>query len=301
MPSFRRSLLLAALAMASSFASSAATLSDSSYLGSLPYQAPHDVMNGDLAVVEVLAPRSDRHFLMFESRDRQVYVAGESGQPYVLKVRNRTNERILVVPSVDGVNAITGQTASSRQSGYIVPPYGEVVIDGWRKSTREVAEFVFTAQSDSYATQTGRPANVGVIGLAVFREERPTPRDDRGGRYFEKSSRSGLGSGPVAPAAPAPVQGAGISADAANSSAPAMKARPAEAEERLGTGHGQRQDSAIQYGEFRREPGGPAELLQLRYDSLRNLENSGIVLRKPVRVRPQPFPNDGFVPDPPRR
>ncbi len=297
MPLLRRSLLLATLAASLPFAVSAVTLSDSAFLGNSPYQAAHDVLNGDLAVLEVLAPRSERHFMMFEGRDRQFYVAGENGQAYVLKVRNRTAERILVVPSVDGVNAITGQTASSRQSGYIVPPYGEVVIDGWRKSSREVAEFVFTAQSESYATQTGRPANVGVIGLAVFREEQA--RVTIGGRYLEKSASSTAGSAPVPAAAPT-VPGAGMTADAINA-APAQKMRAAEAEERLGTGHGQRQASAAQYADFRREPGGPAEVLQVRYDSLRNLEVNGIVLRKPVRVRPQPFPNDGFVPDPPRR
>jgi hypothetical protein len=43
------------------------------------------------------------------------------------------------VPSVDGVNAITGETASPEQSGYVLEPYGFVEIAGWRKSLANTA------------------------------------------------------------------------------------------------------------------------------------------------------------------
>ncbi len=57
-------------------------------------------------------------------------------------------------------------------------------IQGWRKSLERVAAFFFTEHQSSYAARTGRPDNVGVVGVAVFRKmaepearlEQPRPR-----------------------------------------------------------------------------------------------------------------------------
>ncbi|UCE31785.1 MAG: hypothetical protein JSW68_02225, partial [Burkholderiales bacterium] len=101
----------------------------------------------------------------------RVYVAGTPGDRYAVRLVNRSGGRVLVVLSVDGVNAVTGETASPEQSGYVLGPYGSAEIAGWRKSLREVAQFYFTALPDSYAARTDRPDHVGVIGAAVFREQ----------------------------------------------------------------------------------------------------------------------------------
>jgi len=98
------------------------------------------------------------------------YVAGEPGHEYEIRIRNQGGGRVLAVTSVDGVNVITGRTAAPDQSGYVLDAYGIVEIDGWRKSLDEVAAFYFTSLPDSYAARTGRPDNVGVIGVAAFRE-----------------------------------------------------------------------------------------------------------------------------------
>src|SRR5436309_358835 len=102
-----------------------------------------------------------------------LYVAGAPGTKYSLLLNNKSGERVLAVVSVDGVNVITGDTATPAQSGYVLGPWGSVGIDGWRKNMSEVAAFVFTALPESYAARTGRPGNVGVIGVAAFREYRP--------------------------------------------------------------------------------------------------------------------------------
>ena len=47
--------------------------------------------------------------------------------------------------SVDGVNAVTGQTASPSQGGYVLEPWETAEIAGWRKSLDDIAQFVFTA------------------------------------------------------------------------------------------------------------------------------------------------------------
>src|SRR6185503_11696034 len=103
----------------------------------------------------------------------RLYVAGEPRHQYELRVRNSSNMRVLAVTSVDGVNVITGQTAAQEQSGYVLGRWDSVRIEGWRKSLDEVATFYFTKLADSYAARTGRPRDVGVIGVALFREYQP--------------------------------------------------------------------------------------------------------------------------------
>lgn len=204
----------------------------------------------------------------WHSGDR--YVSGEPGHEYEVRIRNRGEGRVLAVTSVDGINVISGSTAAPSQSGYVLDPYGEVRIDGWRKSMDDVAAFYFTSLPDSYAARTGRPDNVGVIGIAVFAERRVHPQP-----LLERNE-----------------QGA---ADAAAPSAPASRESKAA---RLGTGHGQRHASGATYTSFERASDQPEAIIRLFYDSRRNLVAQGVIPRGDhVRNVPDPFPG-GFVPDP---
>jgi hypothetical protein len=104
------------------------------------------------------------------------YVVGESGQRYVIVVKNNTNFRLEVVLSVDGLDVLDGKAASFDKRGYIVDPRGEIEIDGFRQSTDTVAAFRFGSVRGSYAGQKhGDTRNVGVIGLAVFNEQGTNP------------------------------------------------------------------------------------------------------------------------------
>src|SRR6185295_3589442 len=95
-------------------------------------------------------------------KDGKLYIAGTPGHRYSVRIANRTGQRVMTVLSVDGVNAITGETAGASQSGYVLDAYQSTEVDGWRKNMSEIAQFNFTALSDSYAARTGRPSNVGV-------------------------------------------------------------------------------------------------------------------------------------------
>jgi hypothetical protein len=68
-----------------------------------------------------------------------------------VRLTNTVGERVLVVLSVDGVNAVTGETANPSQAGYVLDPWQSTEIAGWRKSLDDVAQFVFTDLPDSYA------------------------------------------------------------------------------------------------------------------------------------------------------
>jgi hypothetical protein len=159
-------------------------------------------------------------------------------------------------------------------------------VDGWRKSMDEVAAFYFTALPDSYAARTGRPDDVGVIGVALFREAERAP-------YLEQEA-TGRRVGPDAAAAPPSptARSAEKSAGAASDSA--------LYEDRLGTGHGRRLDSGARYTSFERASDEPDEVVRIYYDSRRHLVARGIIPRPDRRYaerQPEPFPA-GFVPDP---
>jgi hypothetical protein len=136
------------------------------------------------------------------------------GHRYAIGVHNLSGGRLLSVVSVDGINAVSGDTADWLQSGYALSPWQSFDVLGWRKSQSHVADFVFTSVNQSYAARTGRPDNVGVIGVAVFREAVPVPPPEMLNRMdpsFQHSPRAAERSaaGSAAPVA-APVAAADV-------------------------------------------------------------------------------------------
>ena len=79
---------------------------------------------------------------------------------------------------------------------------------------------------------------------------------------------------------------------------PAEAKRSAGAEEKLGTGHGERLHAPARQVEFRKASERPDEVITVYYDSLENLRAQGIIPRPRQRPTPDPFPTDRFVPDP---
>lgn len=240
-----------------------------------------DVQVIDRATGEVL-PKYQHH--------GRVYIVGTPGNRYSINVRNKSNGRIMSIVSVDGVNAISGQTADTLQQGYVLAPWNTAEIAGWRKNLKEVAAFYFTSLSNSYAGRTGRPENVGVIGVAVYEEDLPVVQPyEEAQASFKERADSASGAPAAAPAA---------KADQANSTLGNSSASRAVAAEskKLGTGHGERLAAPTQYTSFKRLTMAPAEVVTIYYDSRANLLAQGVI---PATVgrKPNPFPGN-FVPDP---
>jgi hypothetical protein len=237
-----------------------------------------------LAEVTVINRTTGERLPVYRHRGR-MYVEGRAGERYAIELRNRSRGRILTVLAVDGVNAVTGQTAATSQRGYVLDAWGRAEIAGWRKDMSEVAAFYFTALPDSYAARSGRPGNVGVIGVAVYKEYVEPPRALLEAPAPAESAASGrayAGDAAGARAAPAPAE---------------MAARRNRmAEKKLGTGHGERIHAPTRHTEFQRASSTPSQRIAIYYDSRRNLIAQGIIPRY-ARL-PQPFPNGGFVPDP---
>ena len=99
------------------------------------------------------------------------FVVGEEGRRYSIVVRNRSDLRLEIVLSVDGLDVIDGRPASFRKRGYILNPRQKLVVEGFRQSTEAVAAFRFGPVRESYAAEKyHNTRNVGVIGFALFNE-----------------------------------------------------------------------------------------------------------------------------------
>ena len=107
-----------------------------------------------------------------------LYAVGEAGARYTIGVENHSAYRYEVVASVDGLDVIDGAEADFNKRGYLIDPYTSFVIEGWRTGDDTVAAFRFSDMDDSYAGRTGRPRNIGVIGVALFQEEGQVPHDE---------------------------------------------------------------------------------------------------------------------------
>jgi hypothetical protein len=268
------------------------------------------------------------------------FYLGYNGERYRVRISNHSGERVEAVLSVDGRDAISGRVGDyAEQRGYIVPPHGSIVVDGFRQNLDRVARFRFSDPSSSYSSRMGTPENVGVIGVAFFRERsrparrpyayrREDPWDDwRSDRFGEESSRrrapSASAPSPSSPRAAdrsapssqaerAPSKKSSASAGDAGSYGPYREDAPSRREYRdeyrsrgrLGTEYGESGWSPVSEVPFQRQnPSRPDSIVKLRYDDEEGLMARGIeVYRRPYWPSPvaaDPFPRNRFAPPPP--
>lgn len=217
----------------------------------------------------------------------RTYVLGGEGQRYKIVVRNHSGRRVEAVVSIDGRDAIDGRPANWSKPGYIVPPWGQVTIDGFRVSMKDVAAFRFAPVADSYAAQMGNDRNVGVIGVAVFSERAPPPpprpvyrREQYYGDARPVPSEDRAAKKDAAPSAGAGRGTADSAGAAEKSAAPKGEAgRTYEPADRpgLGTAFGERTHSPVSQVEFQRaRPGYPDVVLGARYNDRGGLLALGI-------------------------
>lgn len=240
--------------------------------------------------------------------DGQTFVLGRFGTRYDIRVENRTARRIEAVVTVDGRDVISGDVGDFVHGrGYLIGAYGDVTIEGFRRSWDEVAAFRFTSPRASYSARMGTPENVGVIGVAVFpeRERAVIARPQRApvptARGNAKHDRSAPASAPAAPRSQSGALGESARADAYEGAA--ASAAPAPSTDNLGTEYGEDLASAAQEVAFERaDPAHPAAVIALRYDDRAGLLARGIALepahRRPA-CGPQAFPySRRFAPPP---
>jgi hypothetical protein len=212
------------------------------------------------------------------------YFEAREGGHYSIRLANRTSERLGAVVTVDGLNVISGLRDDGRGRMYVVGPWEDTEIRGWRSSLADVRRFTFVDERASYAARSGKAnAKMGWIEIAVYREQRryvtrpypypyPAPPYEPG--YRDKSedapaapgrdSARSDGDAPAAKAAPAPPP-----ADAPMGEAQTEERREsnegARARSFPGTGWGTRTDDPAVVVSFEPEAT-PAERITLRYE-----------------------------------
>jgi hypothetical protein len=217
----------------------------------------------------------------------RLFVLATVGERYSVRIVNPTAGRVEAVVSVDGLDAIDGRPASVAKRGYLIGPFGDVTIDGWRTSLDSVAAFRFSSVRASYAARTGHDRNVGVVGVAFFRERPVVMR---------------IPPPSVARAAPASPPSSESASGAAGRAATADESRPG-----LGTQFGEQHDSYVTEVPFQRAGTSPDVVAELRYDDREGLIARGIRIFPPDvredenarRDRAEPFPEARFA-QPPR-
>jgi len=90
----------------------------------------------------------------------RLYFEAQQGHPYALRIANRTHERVGTLVVVDGLNAISGarEEVGHGRPGrlYVLGPWEDVVVRGWRSTLDEVRQFTFVDERASYSARSGK-------------------------------------------------------------------------------------------------------------------------------------------------
>lgn len=184
---------------------------------------------------------------LYTTADGYPYVAGEPGRSCEIRVRTLAG-RLEAALAVDGRDALEDQPGDlSRSRGLVFT--GEYTFKGFRVDDDRTREFTFGTVSGSVADQAGSVANIGVIGLAAWRE-RPAV---------------------ISYAAPAHVYGGDVLTRA-------MTASGASAGS-LGMHAGETRHDPVGRTTFERD--GSPDVLAIGYDTLAALQAMGITDRRP--------------------
>ena len=183
-------------------------------------------------------------------------------------MRNGSGQRVEVVVSVDGRDVLDGGPSDWGKRGYLVEAYSaRRRSTAYRLSQDAVAAFRFSSVPRSYAALEGDPRDVGVIGVAVFRE-----------REVLRAAASDRATAPLRGAlAAAPEAGA----DAAPSSAPGQAKPTRSRRPGLGTEFGEEHESHVRLVSFERRGARPDVVLTVRYDDRAGLVAAGVDVDRP--------------------
>jgi len=111
-------------------------------------------------------------FRAFDVNDEKI-IGVHDGEPFSIKFRNNSYERVQVKLSLDGTDILTGDPASLEPSGkmWMVEPYGILHLKAWPESDEGGAQFVFTDAESGVAVHThGVKEGIGTIGAAIYTE-----------------------------------------------------------------------------------------------------------------------------------
>ena len=222
------------------------------------------------------------------ARDGVWYVEGIQGKRFLMNIMNRTSARVEVVVSVDGLDVSDGEEASIMKRGLVIGPWSSFTFEGFRTSESNVATFRFIEPGGSYAGLTGNLKNVGVIGIAVFKEKVIIPLDPwalrcgKWDRYNTADVSHGVDRGVICNSMP-------------------MASMTGQS---LGTEFGESRLSQVGSTTFTRANLVPETTFTLRYENRETLMAMGFYMQGPIVPGiPEAFPADnrGYCKPPPTK
>jgi hypothetical protein len=243
-----------------------------------------------------------------------IFIEGRKGSTFKMKFRNNTYQRVLVVPSVDGLSTLDGNTAHADSPGFICNANSTLEIPGWMVDSMKASQFEFKDRDASYAKNVNPTTlNTGVLSVLVFSEQLKQyyqtntytppfiPTWDGYTRYPWGRRLSTDSSKNVQPGYGTSVGMSSISSSASDLSVTydsyGSKGIVTNNEgENLGVGWGKSVDFQTNTVDF--DKGNKIYQFTMYYDSRKNLERRGIILdrRNLLNYKPNPFPGIGCTP-----
>lgn len=215
----------------------------------------------------------------------QVWIEGREGSNYTLRFTNRSPGRVLAIFSVDGLDVLKGKPAGHLSEGYVVDANSTLDIPGWKLDNATAAEFYFSRSNKSYVSKIGgNVSNTGVIGAMVFREQQmwtQPPHLTFTASSLPTSNWSGMvGYNSVGPLAGTTTTSSLHPGVAVNHVSITRDASGSTIDHSMGTGFGQATGWNTVGTTFNREtPTNPNAIMAIYYDSAKNLQRRGIVLK----------------------
>lgn len=263
----------------------------------------HWTADGNIVDVRVRVDGSAAPLFFKPGTSDRHYFQAFKGRNYSLVIRNTTGRRVGVVIAVDGVNVVNGERSNPdrHEPMYVLDPWEQADIRGWRTSLSEVRRFVFVDEERSYASRTGQAnGDMGWIRVVAFREVERTPwlggwyrsrppyRDERSnepgagelGRGGAASPAPGASDAPEAQRREAPSEKSQLRADDKSTAPESDGLTQREQESSPGTGWGQRHWDPVQETQFEAERW-PSDRITLRYEYAAGLRALGIFPRRP--------------------
>lgn len=227
----------------------------------------------------------------------QVWIEGREGSDYTIRFTNRSPGRVLAIFGVDGLDVLKGKPAGHLSEGYVVNANSTLDIPGWKLDNATAAEFYFSRSSKSYVSKIGGSvSNTGVIGAMVFREaqqvqwaqtaqwNQPLTFTPTTGAPSQPSSwsinTSGWSQHPGTPVSLNNMSVGSVSYTAGSARGISGSLPQNAVTQDVGTGFGQATSWNTTTTTFNRENATvPNAIMAIYYDSARNLQRRGIVLK----------------------
>jgi hypothetical protein len=139
-----------------------------------------DYLGGEARDVTGWLPAGDVNFGLRDGEGRWLktwalkawrFAVGEKGKRYEVVLKNVSAKRVEVVVTIDGNDSLDGERGRKEKRGYVLEPREEFAVEGYRRTDGTVSAFRFGDMPQTYAQRRhGDTRNVGVIGVAVFRQ-----------------------------------------------------------------------------------------------------------------------------------